>query len=71
MQIKAFQDIVGLPFVIISDEEKTLYSHDHTEDLSFMPEVVIKPATTNQIAEIVKICYDYNIPITPRGAGNI
>ncbi len=69
MQIKAFQDIVGQPFVIISDEEKMLYSHDHTEDLIFMPEVVIKPANTIEVAAIVKSCYQNNIPITPRGAG--
>ncbi len=69
MQIKAFQDIVGQPFVIISDEEKTLYSHDHTEDLSFMPEVVVKPANAIEVAEVVKICFQNNIPITPRGAG--
>jgi glycolate oxidase len=34
-----------------------------------MPEVVVKPKTTDEVAAIVKVCYEHNLPITPRGAG--
>ena len=33
------------------------------------PEVVVDGTTTEDIAAIVKICYDNNIPVIPRGAG--
>ena len=32
-------------------------------------ELVVKPKTTKDISELMKICYDNNIPVTPRGAG--
>lgn len=68
-QIKTFQQIVGQPFVIIIDEDKAVYAQDHTEDLYHMPEVVVKPKTAEEVAAIVKVCYEHHIPITPRGAG--
>jgi len=68
-QIKVFQQIVGQPFVIISEEDKAPYSKDYTEDLSYTPEVVIKPRTPQEIAEIMRYCNAHHIPVTPRGAG--
>ena len=55
---------------MLSDEE-TLhhYSHDETENLHFLPDVVIKPRTVNEISAIMKICNTHKIPVTPRGAG--
>lgn len=68
-QIKTFQQIVGQSFVIILDSDKAEYAQDYTEDLYYMPEVVVKPKTTDEVAAIVKVCYEHNLPITPRGAG--
>ncbi|OPX18089.1 hypothetical protein BXT86_03020 [candidate division WOR-3 bacterium 4484_100] len=45
------------------------YAHDETPLYHSMPEVVIKPETTKEVSEIVKLGYEYNIPITPRGGG--
>ena len=33
------------------------------------PDVVVEATTTEDIAKIVKICYENNIPVIPRGAG--
>jgi len=44
------------------------YSHDQTEDLSFLPQVVFKPKTTEEVAQIVKFCNENKLPITPQGA---
>ncbi len=68
-QIKSFQQIVGQPFVIITNEDKAFYAQDHTEDLSYMPEVVVKPKTADEVSAILKLCNEHNIPVTPRGAG--
>jgi glycolate oxidase len=68
-QISEFISIVGEPFVIINNEELGIYSKDYTEDLAYLPEVVIKPRATEEVAAILKICNQYQIPITPRGAG--
>jgi glycolate oxidase len=44
------------------------HSHDQTEDLSFLPQVVFKPKTTEEVAQVVKFCNENKIPITPQGA---
>ena len=69
VQIKQFLQIVGEQFVITSKNETENYSHDHTEDLIYFPEVVLKPRTAEEISSILKICNEGKIPVTPRGAG--
>ena len=67
--IELFRKIVGGPFVFVDAESLLHYSHDETETLSYLPEVVIKPRTTEEISAILKICDRDKIPVTPRGAG--
>lgn len=65
----AFKQISGEAFVFIDEEILYHYSHDETEDLHYLPDVVIKPGSAEEISEILKICNQYKIPVTPRGAG--
>ena len=44
------------------------YGHDETEDLSFIPEVVLKPETVEEVALIMKYAHQHAIPVTPSGA---
>ena len=44
------------------------YGHDETEDLLFIPDIVLKPTTTAEISAILKYCNENNIPVTPSGA---
>jgi glycolate oxidase len=67
--IESFKKIVGASFVVVDDESLQHYSHDETETLSFLPEVVVKPRTAEEISYIMKICNRDRIPVTPRGAG--
>ncbi len=46
-----------------------LYSRDFTENLSFSPEVIVKPNTTEQVSEILKLANEYKVPVVPRGGG--
>jgi glycolate oxidase len=68
-QIKAFRQIVGEPFVIIDPEGMEGYTRDHTEDLVYTPEIVVKPRTSAEVSAIVTLCNEHKIPVTPRGAG--
>lgn len=45
------------------------YCHDETEDLRFVPDVVVLPETVEQVSDLVKLCHENHIAITPRGAG--
>lgn len=69
LNIEAFKKIVGEKFVFADDESLQHYSKDETENLQFLPEVVIKPRTADEISAILKVCNKEKIPVTPRGAG--
>ena len=67
--IELFKKIVGDAFVFADEESLNNYAHDETENLHFLPDIVIKPGTTKEISEIMLICNEHKIPVTPRGAG--
>lgn len=53
-----------------SDDINEDYFHDEMPIYGKgAPEVVIEATTTEDIAKIVKICYENSVPIIPRGAG--
>ena len=62
-----FQQILG-ERCITNEALRADYGHDHTEDLLFVPEVVLKPETTEEVSKIMHFCYENNIPVTPSGA---
>lgn len=61
--------VSGKDHVLYDREALSMYAHDETEDLSFFPEVVVKPRTAKEISEILSYCNSNRIPVTPRGAG--
>ena len=67
--LQEFKKIVGEKYVFVDEEVLVIYAHDETEHLSFLPDVVIKPRTPGEISAIMKLCNEYKIPVTPRGAG--
>jgi glycolate oxidase len=67
--IAQFIKIVGETYVMIDEENLNHYAHDETENLHFLPDVVIKPRTAEEISAIMQICNAHQIPVTPRGAG--
>lgn len=67
--ISQFQAITGEENVIIDPEKRYPYSHDETEDYSFLPDVVLKPGSAEEISAIMKLCHEHVIPVTPRGGG--
>ncbi|MFN4234141.1 MAG: FAD-binding oxidoreductase [Bacteroidia bacterium] len=67
--IQFFVGIIGNENVFIDKESLLNYSHDETEDLSFLPEVVLKPKSAEEISKILKYCNEHLIPVTPRAAG--
>lgn len=67
--LDAFRKIAGEQYVLVNEDDRRNYDHDETENLHFLPDVVIKPRSAEEIAAVMKICNQYNIPVTPRGAG--
>jgi glycolate oxidase len=67
--IEAFRKIAGDKNVLLDEESLHNYSHDETEDLHYLPDVVVKPRTAEEISTILKICNKKKLNVTPRGAG--
>jgi len=64
--------IVGSKNVVTDREKIEAYSHDETPPGQYghMPEVVVTPRSTEEIAKILKLANEKLIPVTPRGAGS-
>lgn len=67
--VPEFESIVGKDNVLTDLENLSLHGSDETEDLNFPPDLVVVPESVEQLQAILKITYDRDIAITPRGAG--
>ena len=67
--LKKFEAVVGKNGVVQRREELLTYECDGLTSYRQCPEVVVLPRTTEQVAEIVKICDRANISFIARGSG--
>ena len=49
--------LVGKENVLIDKESLINYGHDETENLSFPPEVLVKPKDADHVAKIMKLAF--------------
>lgn len=71
--VERLREICGAPYVIFNDAERLEpYSHDEIPGTHYrhQPDVVVRPASTDQVAAIMRLANDELIPVTPRGAGS-
>src|SRR5438132_4811466 len=61
--------IVGSDGVLTSPSDLLVYECDGYTIEKNKPDVVVFPTSTEQVAEVVKLCNRLNIPFLPRGAG--
>lgn len=66
--ITQLEQIVGKDYVFIDQETLEEYGRDHTEDLVFPPQVLVKPNTTEQVSKLLILANQYKIPVVPIGA---
>ena len=66
--IDYFISFLGESNMIVAGAKLEDYSHDYTEDLKYFPEIVLKPANTEDVSKIISYCNEKTIPVTPCGA---
>ena len=73
--VAKLEDAIGKSNVKTSKMERLLYSHDlaplpNLAQLGFknVPDIVVRPSSTEDLQKIVKIAHEEGIPITPRGS---
>jgi glycolate oxidase len=71
------KDIVGEDHITDSDFEKIFYSRDVAplppdlqDNLGTIPDIIVRPRNTEEVAEIVKIAASSKTPIVPRGGAS-
>ncbi|MFM6127794.1 MAG: FAD-binding protein, partial [Sphaerospermopsis kisseleviana] len=67
--IKKFIAVLGEKGVVQRKEELLTYECDGLTSYRQRPAVAVLPRTTEQVAEIVKICNQYSVPFIARGSG--
>ena len=69
--IEELKKIVGEKYVYTDKDKLDAYGHDEVTDPHYMKEaqVAVLPATTEEVAKVVKLCYDNDIVMVPRAAG--
>jgi len=66
--IHSLQEIVGDSNVLFSDMDLTLYGYDASLDKG-MPDVVVLPGSTEEVAGVVSLAHRERVPIVARGSG--
>lgn len=70
--VKELTAILGPEKVISDPLDLMFYSYDSSFMARlnrFLPDVVVTPRSTEEVAAVVKFGYQHEIPVTPRGAG--
>jgi glycolate oxidase len=67
--LEQFKLIVGPEYIFTDADSIEKYGKDETEQLDYAPQVIVKPRQASEIAQLLKICNEHLIPVTPRGAG--
>jgi len=62
-------DVVGKKHVLHTPEDLAVYSYDGTF-AEGSPEVVVLPANTDEVSQVVKLAAEARVPIVPRGMGS-
>ncbi len=66
--VRELSALLGARYVLHSPYDLMLYEYDASIDRS-TPDIVVLPASTEEVAAIVKIASHHNVPVVPRGAG--
>ena len=69
--IDALKAVVGDKYVKTDADVLDVYKSDESLAPSFWktPEVVVLPANTQEVSEIMKVANRFDVPVTPRSAG--
>ena len=67
--IDKIREIIGHDNVLVDADTLENYAHDETPLYHSMPDLAVKPSSTEQVSKIMQLAYDKGIPVTPRGGG--
>jgi len=66
---ESLMEIVGEGHVLSEDALMESYSHDESPVAKAMPDLVVRPASVQEVSRVVKTCAELGVPVVPRGLG--
>ncbi|OXM74164.1 MULTISPECIES: FAD-binding oxidoreductase [Amycolatopsis] len=66
----ALADVVGADHVHQAPGDLAVYAHDATPLFHHPPDAVVFPATTEQVARVLRLATEHRVPVVPRGSGS-
>lgn len=66
--VRELSELLGAQYVLHLPYDLMLYEYDASIDRA-TPDIVVLPASTEEVAGVVKIAARYRVPVVPRGAG--
>ncbi len=67
--VAALGSVLGADCVLHREEDTRSYECDGLTLYRQVPMVVVLPETESQVAQVLKICQEHQVPVVPRGAG--
>ena len=67
--VKEFENLLGAENVKSQEPDRAAYSYDAAVLAPVIPELVLRPNTSEQLGKTIRLCNENKIPITVRGAG--
>jgi len=69
--VEKLKSVVGERQVVTERERLLDYGHDEFSlpDIARVPEALVKPGSTEEVAEVLRLAEAERIPVTPRGGG--
>ena len=66
--LPSLQAALGLDAVSIDPDVLHAFSHDETEDVHILPQVVCRPSSAEEVSAVLRIAHEFGIPVTPAAA---
>ena len=66
--VRELSGVIGARYVLYTPYDLMMYEYDASIDRS-TPDIVVLPASAEEVAAIVKIAVRHHVPVVPRGAG--
>src|SRR5215831_9120045 len=67
--VDELREVVGVDGVLSAHSDLVVYECDGFVIEKNCPDVVVFPRSTEQVAAIVRLANEYDVPVLPRGAG--
>src|SRR5687767_7134261 len=67
--LQELRAVTGEQYVHTDEETKSDYAHDQSSHAAVDFDVLVRPATAEEIAAIMVIAATHLVPVTPRGGG--